>query len=412
VNGRARRIPRYITTHYEGRGTRFLVFPQNRDIAAFHMPQTVHLSARPGVIGAGPRDARMYVVDAMGKRPYYWKGVQRAEPPYRCRRSGRVARPRGGHFDHIRPRPATAHEFSAAMLYAVVNVTLEVWETYLRQPIRWYFARRFRRLELIPRIVSGTAYSRPGYLECGSRRVRGQTQWLCENFDVPSHETGHMILRWVIGHPPQPQPVEWRAREEAFADVVAMVTLLHFPRVIEVLLRQTRGNLFSDNLLSNLGDLGRGRTMRHAFNTTTMADVVWQPDQDAFKYDLAAPLTAAAFDILVDMYEDALIAHRAIPSALARFSTDPRRRRQHNLQRLFDAAYAERGPRFEPALLEARDRFARLMARLWRKLSYDALYPAVAQTLVDAAGRMDGPRLARQVRTALVGRGIVPAPAR
>ena len=407
MNGRARRTPRYITTHYASRGTRFLVFPQPRSLPGFRAPQTVHLPARPGVIAAGPRDARMYVVDAVGKRPYFRDGVQHAEPPYRGPRSRRRVRPRRGHFDHIRPVRATAREFSAAMLYAVVNVTLAVWDTYLGVPVRWYFRRRFPRLEIIPRIVSGTAYSRPGYLECGV--LRGQR--LCENFDVVSHETGHIILRSIIGHPARPQPVEWRAREEAFADVVSMVALLHFPGVVAALLRQTRGNLFSRNLLSNLGELGRTQTIRRAFNRSTLDTVVWTADPDALKYALAAPLTAAAFDIFVDIYEDALVTHRAIPRALARVSTGSRGRRQRDLQRLFNAAYAAGGPRFEAALLEARDRFGLLMAGAWRRLSYDALYPAVARALVDAGQRTGGTRLARTVREALRSRGIVPAPA-
>ena len=411
MNGRARRVPRYITTHYAGRGTRFLVFPQPRSLPGFRAPQTVHLPARPGVIAAGPRDTRMYVVDAVGKLPYLRDGVPREEPPYRGRRSRRQARPRRGHFDHIRPVPATAREFSASMLYAVINITLAVWDAYLGTPVRWYFRRRFPRLEVIPRIVSETAYSRPGYIECGVLRGRRRPQPLCENFDVVAHETGHIILRSVIGHPARPQPVEWRAREEAFADVVSMVALLHFPGVVDALLRQTRGNLFSRNLLSNLGELGTTRAFRRAFNRSRLDTVVWTADPDALKYALAAPLTAAAFDILVDIYEDTLVAHRAIPGALARVSTGSRDRRQRDLQRMFNAAYAARGPRFEAALLEARDRFGLLMARAWRRLAYDDLYPAVARALVDAARRTGGPRLAGTCGDALRARGIVPAPA-
>ena len=411
MNGRARPTPRYITTHYTDRGTRFLVFPQPRSLSAFRTPETIHLAARPGTIKAGPRDAQMAVVDALGKRPYFADGVQRASPPYRGPRSRRRARPRRGHFDHIRPLPGSAREFSAAMVYAVIRLTLMVWEHYLGRPVRWYFRRSFPRLEIIPRIVSGTAYSRPGYIECGILRRGRHVTPLCENFDVVAHETGHMILRDVIGHPDHLQAVECRAREEAFADIVSMVTLLHFRKVTVHLLRQTRGNLFSRNVLSNLGELSRTRTIRRAFNDSALSTLDWDPDPDAFKYALAAPLTAAVFDILVDMYEDALVGRRAIRRPLARASFDSLGREQRDVQRLFDEAYRRGAPRFEEALIEARDRFGFLLARAWRRTTPYDLYPTVARTLIDAGREMGGAPLARTVREALQFRDIVAAPA-
>ncbi|PYM21435.1 MAG: hypothetical protein DMD78_18595 [Candidatus Rokuibacteriota bacterium] len=411
MNGRARRTPRYITTHYANRGTRFLVFPQVRSLSAFRTPETIHLAARPGTIQAGPRDAQMSVVDALGKRPYFSDGVQHASPPYRGPRSRRPARPQRGHFDHIRPVPATAREFSAATVYAVIRLTLMVWEHYLGRPVRWYFRRAFPRLEVIPHIISGTAYSRPGYIECGVLRRGRRVTPLCENFDIVSHETGHMILRDVIGHPSQPQSVECRAREEAFADIVSMVTLLHFRKVTTHVLRQTHGNLFSRNVLSNLGELSRTRTIRRAFNDSALSTLDWDPDPDAFKYALAAPLTAAVFDILVDMYEDALVGRGAIRRKLAQASFDSLGREQRDVQRLFDEAYRRRAPRFEEALIEARDRFGFLLARAWRRTSPYDLYPTVARTLVEVGAEMGGRPLARTVRDALRFRDIVPAPA-
>ena len=69
-------------------------------------------------------------------------------------------------------RAPTARQFSAAQVYATIRFTLTVWEHYLGRPVRWYFRRRFPHLEVIPRTRSGTAYSRPGYIECGYERGR------------------------------------------------------------------------------------------------------------------------------------------------------------------------------------------------------------------------------------------------
>jgi hypothetical protein len=410
---RAPQMPRYMTTHHANRGTRFLVFPQLRSLPGFKTPVTIHVAARPGTIGSGPRDAAMYVVDALGKKPYFSDGVQRANPPYRGPRSARTARPdRAGHFDHIKPVPATAREFSSASVYAIIRLTLMVWERYLGRTVRWYFARRFPRLEIIPRVDAGTAYSRPGYIECGfARRARGRGVGpLCENLDVVSHEAGHMILRHVIGHPDHPQAVECRAREEAFADIVSIVTLLHFEKVVKHALRQTSGNLFSQNVLSNLGEVSRTQAFRRAFNDAAVSTLEWTADQDVFKYRLAAPLTAGVFDILVDMYEDALVTRRVISRELADASFDSLGQQLREIQTAFERAHDRHASRFEDALIEARDRFGVLLARSWQRTSPHDLYPAVAATVIAVGRELGGARLARTVRESLAFRDIRPSP--
>ena len=51
-------------------GTRFLVFAQPRYLESFRDPETIHLAISPSEIQAGPADQRMYVLDAIDKRPY------------------------------------------------------------------------------------------------------------------------------------------------------------------------------------------------------------------------------------------------------------------------------------------------------------------------------------------------------
>jgi hypothetical protein len=219
-----------------------------------------------------------------------------------------------------------------------------------------------------------------------------------------------MILRSVIGHPEHPQAVECRAREEAFADIVALVALLHFEKVVHHLLRQTRGNLFSQNVLSDVGEVSRKRTIRRAFSGAAVSTLEWTADQDEFKYRLAEPLTAGVFDILVDMYEDALVARRAVTRDLAEASFNSLGRKLREIQTQFDRAYARRAPVFEDALLEARDRFGALLARTWQRSSRHDLYPTVAATMIAAGRELGGERLARTVRGALAFRDINPPP--
>jgi hypothetical protein len=402
----ARSTPRYLTTHLQPEGTRFLVFPQLRDLRDFDVPVTVWLDASRGPIRPGPEDDEICVVDAVGKRPYFSDGVQHSLPPYKGPTSGRRATPDGrGHFDHIQPVSATDHEFSCAAVYAAIRCTLMVWEHYLGRRVRWYFRQQFPRLEVIPRIRSGTAYSRPGYLECGVHERRP----LCDNVEIVAHEVGHIVVRDVIGHPAHPRGVELRAREEAFADLAAMVVLLHFEPVVTHLLRRTRGNLFSVNVLSRVGELSRKQTVRRAFNGSALSTLEWAADPDAFKYVLAAPLTGAVFDVLVDMYEAALVRRRAIPARLAADSINFLGRRLKDVQAEFAEHYRAKTALFEDSLLEARDAFATLLARTWERTSVHDLYPELARTMIEVGGELGGRSLATIVRESLAFRDIEPA---
>ncbi len=51
-------------------GTRFRIFPQPRFLPSFGESETVRISVPPEAIQSSPADDRMYVLDAIGKRPY------------------------------------------------------------------------------------------------------------------------------------------------------------------------------------------------------------------------------------------------------------------------------------------------------------------------------------------------------
>jgi hypothetical protein len=370
----------------------------------------IYLPARAGTIGAGPSDRDIVTVDALDKLPYY-DGREDTErfPPYRGPRA-RPARSRHGHFGHLQPSGATARQFAAAHVYATIRFTLTVWEHYLGRPVRWYFRRRFPRLEVIPRIRSGTAFSRPGYIECGYERGRTRQRRypLCENFDVVAHETGHLILRSVIGHPDHVEGLEQRAREEAFADLVAIVALLHVRPAVARLLDRTRGNLFSSNLLSRIGEMSQTTVARRANNDKGMDTLQWDPDPRVFRYELAAPFTGGGYDAFVDRYESILVRRRAIPFALAEASFDANGKTLPDVQRAFELSYRTRRTVFEDALLEARDVFAGVPAHSWRRMSpYDG-YPEALATMLAVARGQHGARTERIIREAFEWRRIRP----
>ena len=188
-----------------------------------------------------------------------------------------------GHFDHVGPG---TRQFSAAAVFASVRCTLEVWESYFGRQIPWHFRRDHQRLEVIPRVRDNTAWAGYGFLEFG--RLGGL---LCENFDVVAHEVGHCLVRSVIGRPAR-KPLAFQAFDEASADLIAVVASLHFEEVVEHLMTHTRGNLFSTNILSRVGELNRRRQVRNILNGWTMDAAEDEfVDDDRRKYQLSLPFT-------------------------------------------------------------------------------------------------------------------------
>ena len=247
-------------------GTRFRLFPSYAE--GYTEPELVEVSLPPGSIGPGPSDAWMYARNPISKGepydpPFY-------VPPY----NGPIYPPaipgRRGHFDEI---AFGTEQFLAAHTYGTVRLVLDIWEHYLARPIVWWHADVIPRVELIPTVQWQNAQSGPGFIEMGQEPDSiGRLQPFCLNFDVLAHETGHGILFSQIGVAPDVTEA-FLAFHESFADLISMVSVLHFPSVRMRLLQQTWGNLYSLNVLTRFGEYSDTQQLRIASNQTTMAEV-------------------------------------------------------------------------------------------------------------------------------------------
>lgn len=436
------RRARFKRFRFDPRGTRFRIFLQPTSVKGFATPSIIHVNSRPGTIGPGPEDSRIRVIDAEVRRkvPYTdVTGQPRWRPPYPRRDPRRPpVKARRGHFDHLR---TGSRAFWAANAFATVRCVLEIWEHYLGRRIVWFFRDRERRLlEIIPRADTDNAWSGEGFLEFGYflPRPRGRRDprpsWLCESFDIIAHEVGHLILKSVIGNPASgKKTLEYRAHEEAAADLVALVTALHFDPVVDRLLENTQGRLFSRNMLSRLGEKSRGGQIRTAFNTATVwSRAVWTAEAEYDMHEFSKLFTGAAFDVFVEMYERHLVRLQAIPPATAGKSmgavataldgAPPRvtHARFERLRQDFAAHFAKNKSTFRAALLDARDDFARLLANTWTRTSVGDFpgrdrprgrtgvpYAGVVANMI-AADRALGGRYGSIIRRAFLQRGISP----
>jgi hypothetical protein len=359
-------------------GTKFLVFPQPRHLEAFRQPEEIRLSIEPNQIQAGPADDRIHVIDAINKRPYGRGEI----PPYTGPANPLVQPGPQGHFTHLQPG---TREFSAAHMYAVVRRVLDIWEDYFNDVIPWHFEDSFARLLLIPLVRWNNAQSGYGFLEFGYASSPGGLLDLskpyCENFDVLAHELGHSIIFSRVGFPSSSltNTAEYGGFHESAGDLVAILSALHSHKVVDHLLLNTHGNLFTVNELERVGELSDSVQIRAAFNGLRMSDVQGE------EHDLSQPLTGAIFDIFVEIFQKELVSQQLISQSLAdrSFNEGNSPTEDTQIQVEFDRAYAEHEADFKTALLNARDYLGQLLAKAWGQLSPDFLtYAKVAAALL------------------------------
>jgi hypothetical protein len=395
-------------------GTRFLIYPKPRVVAGFDKPRLVHVDVRPGSLRPGPSGRRLYVVDARGKEPYrdLATGDYVWRPPYprTMLRFRPVAPDAQGHFDWVAPR---TREFSQAALYATVATVMAIWEHYLGRRLAWGVPGGPRRLELIPKVtrLGDNAWSGDGYVECGFAH-RDPRQPYAEDFDVVAHEVGHHFLKRVIGKaPPGRREFVHKSHEEASADLVSLVAVLHFDYVVARVLEQTRGKLYSVNLLSEIGQYRRGRSGRWPgrlyFHDRTLR-AVRAAVREGDRYTYAQPFLGAAFEILVEIYESHLVRRGLICAELARRSTQATATHHPAIRRAFATRYRLNPDGFAEALGEATADFARLLALAWRTTRRTGVtFSKVAANLLAADRRLYRCRYEPAIRRAFRRRKIV-----
>ncbi len=378
-------------------GTRFLVFAQSPSLPSFKNPVRIRISLPPDRVQPGPADDQIYVLDVPNKLPYRSRSPQVYTPFDGREWSGFRAPPPppgpNGHYDHLEPGTPG---FAAAASYASVRRVLDIWQRYFRKAIKWHFKPKFARLEIVPQINDANAHAGFGFVEFGYGMPGGRFTYVSpfwRNFDVVAHETGHMLLyakmrfprgtkrrdEWLkIGTP------EFRAFHESSADLVAIVSSLHFRSVTNHLLEETRGNLFTNNELSRVGELSESYQIRNAFNDKKMSSV---HRHRHIPHELSLPLTGAVFDILVEVFQKNLLEASLISQNLAnqanrRFSKDGA---PPEVQRAFNRAFKGRKRPFARELGRARDYLGKLLARTWSTLPPDKLtFVKVGRSLLHA----------------------------
>jgi hypothetical protein len=392
-------------------GTRFRLFPRPPFIHPGRPPEVISIATPPGMVGPGPSDGRLYLIDPIGKRRPY--GVNPGPygtpfielPPWRSAIHPPVLPDAEGHFDHL---PIGTPEFAKAHVFGTISFVLDVWERYFGRPIPWHFARNFDRLEVVMLPDFDNSHVGWGFMEVGSyHETDGPPLPFALNFDVVAHETGHLIIYSTIGVPSRAsERGEYFGFQESAADTTAMVAALHFDSMVEHLLEDTHGNLYTYNELDRFAELSATEQIRLASNSVKLSQFAAGWDDE---HELSQPLTGALFDILVDIFQENLVERGLIGRDVADLTKLVENRPEYaaTIQPVFDAAYPGQREGFRAALIEARDYLGVALAETWKRLSPDFFnYEEVAAVLLAVDRALSGGRYRNEMIESFVWREI------
>ena len=360
-----------------GLGTRFLVYAQAPYVPGYDTPEVVWISDDPGSLQSGPANVRMYVRDpALEKEPYEFPYL----PPFIGLTNAPAVAGPDGHFDHI---PPMTRQFVAAHAFASVRRVLDIWESYLGRPTVWHFADTYERLEIIPWLDWDNAQSGYGFLELGIEHGHdGRDYPFALNFDAIAHEMGHAILFSLMGLPADGfYTPDFGAFHEACADIVSLVSFMHFDTGLDRLLRRCRGNLFTLNELNRIVELAGERQIRLASNSRRMSEVTNEV------HDRSRPFTGAVFDTIAETFYARLVEEGLADELL--LGIDLREIDGTVLDRITNltaSSFSARPFQFKAALAAARDEVGLALTQTWQRLDPNALtFGMAAKAVLDAS---------------------------
>lgn len=225
-------------------------------------------------------------------------------------------------------------QFHQQMVYAVAMNTIRDFERALGRVTFWadrktrqgdvYITQFVRRLRIHPHALRDrNAYYSPskkallfGYFPVTKKdryNTPGTVVFTCLSHDIIAHEVTHALLDGVHPRFNEPTNPDVHAFHEAFADIVALFRHFSYPQVLESQIRRTRGNLETENLLSQLAQqfgmaTTRGSALRDALGDSSSG--VWtprRPDPHALDANLGphargAILVAAVFRAFLLIY--------------------------------------------------------------------------------------------------------------
>lgn len=237
----------------------------------------------------------------------------------------------------------TNPQFHQQMVYAVMMTTIRNFEKALGRKIHWSPTKQFlppapgkkpvmttvntKQLLVYPHAIRDqNAYYSPdrkailfGYYNAtpanGGSFLPNGIVYTCLSHDIIAHETTHALLDGIYNRYMETTHPDIAGFHEGFADIVALLQHFTYPEIVKNQIRQVRGKLDAENLLSKLAvefgqSTGEHHSLRDAIGKTV--DGTWVPHTPSTSdynnniecHDRGALLVSAVFDAFIAIYKN------------------------------------------------------------------------------------------------------------
>jgi hypothetical protein len=244
----------------------------------------------PGVVLAGPRDARIEIKDP---------GIAAVEP---------------NAFGDFVTMPDTP-QFDAVHTFAVVRQTLTMYQRALSaagavMPLPWQWNSSVDTAPLqvfpygLPNVMNAFYSRSQASLKFGDFIPSGESGrvFTCRSFDIVSHETGHAVLDGLKPHWLEADnPPQTGGLHESFGDLTAIFLALSQLDQCEAVVAQTKAHLHDKTFLADIAEqfglaLGSTTGLRNADNDLTLSEAGTEV------HAISQVFTGAVYDILADLF--------------------------------------------------------------------------------------------------------------
>ena len=207
------------------------VFAQDPSLTDRGRILTTSLRVPAEKVGPGPRGARIQVVDYDASTDRFYADHELFDESAQDRLRARSNDLRGD------------ARFHAQNVYAIVMSTLTRFESALGRRVHWAFPSH--QLKVAPHAFAeaNAYYSRRNEaLLFGYFQGSNGTVYSCLSHDVVAHETTHALLDGLRSRLMEPSSPDQAAFHEAFADVIALLSILAQPPVVSFALATVAGH--------------------------------------------------------------------------------------------------------------------------------------------------------------------------
>ena len=183
----------------------------------------------------------------------------------------------------LQPEPKNSNDFRALNCQLIVGNCINQIQKHLKSPVKNWAATNL--LNVIPAAGADmNAYYDRRSLSFFYYNYGGKNTYFSDSADIVTHELGHAFLDAMRPDFWSVQSLEIWSFHEAFSDIVALFNLMSYDIALELVMKQTSGDLSKSNTISRLAEEVGVLIKNVTADETYLPNALRDPAVENFKY--------------------------------------------------------------------------------------------------------------------------------